>query len=313
MTYKIALLCLGFCCLTAFAHAQQVQKKQLLPGNLTLSYTQAGAGKETIILLHGLGGNKKYWIRNLEGLSQQYRVLALDLPGYGESSLLTLPDEDLLQYFSKAVVAFMDSLSIKRTHLAGHSMGGQLAMLLALEHPERVRTLTLAAPAGIETFTPQEAAGLKAYAATTFPQKQSEEQIRQAWALNFHQQPAEVEPLIQERLQLNESAYYPTYARLLQGGVSGMLEAPVAQRLGEISMPVLLLFGTEDQLIPNRYLHPNLTIQSVAQEAHTAIPNSQLVMLSAAGHLLQFEQPEAFNKALLQFLKKSSKTKKSTP
>jgi pimeloyl-ACP methyl ester carboxylesterase len=303
MIARTFLNSLCFCCLALFANAQQLQKKQQLLDGIPLSYTEAGSGKETLILLHGLGGNKQHWMRNLPGLSQHYRVLALDLPGYGDSKLQALPEGNLLLYFSKAVVALMDSLAIQKAHLVGHSMGGQLATLLALEHPERVRTLTLAAPAGIETFTPQEAAGLKAYAATAYPHKQSKEQIRQAWALNFHRQPAEVEALIQERLQLNESGYYPTYARVLEGGVSGMLEAPVAQRLREIKAPVLILFGAEDRLIPNRHLHPTLTTQAVAQQAQTAIPNSKLVLLPAAGHLLQFEQSQAFNKALLQFLK----------
>lgn len=313
MIYKIFLYSLCFCCITAFANAQQQQKNQLLLDSISVSYTEAGSGNETLILLHGLGGNKKHWMRNIQALSKHYRVLALDLPGYGDSKLQAVPEGNLLNFFSKAVVALMDSLNIEKAHLVGHSMGGQLATLLTLEHPERVHTLTLAAPAGIETFTPQEAAGLKTYAATTFPQKQSEEQVRQAWALNFHQQPAEVEALIQERLQLNKSAYYPIYAKVLEGGVSGMLEAPVAQRLGEVEVPVLILFGAEDKLIPNRYLHPNLSTQTVAQQAKASIPDSQLVLLPAAGHMLQFEQPQAFNKALLQFLKNKSTIKKSTP
>lgn len=192
-------------------------------------------------------------------------------------------------------------------------MGGQLALLIALEYPERVDKLVLAAPAGIETFTEQEAAGLKAFAAQNFPQKQTEEQIRLSWAMNFSSLPPETEPLIRERLQLNESPYYPTYAQVLEKGVAGMLEAPVAGRMQEIKAPVLLIFGDEDKLIPNRYLHPDQSTQSIAQQARQALPNSQLVMLPAAGHLLQFEQPEAFNKAVLEFLKKHSSTKKSTP
>ncbi|EMR02116.1 2-hydroxy-6-oxononadienedioate/2-hydroxy-6-oxononatrienedioate hydrolase [Cesiribacter andamanensis AMV16] len=208
----------------------------------------------------------------------------------------------------------MDSLSIEKTHLLGHSMGAQLAMLFALEHPGRVHSLVLAAPAGIETFSEQEAAGLTAYAAASFPQPQTEAQIRQAWALNFSGPlPATTEPLIQERLQLQETPYFPTYAQVLQKGVAGMLAAPVAHRLGELRMPVLLLFGADDGLIPNRYLHPGLTTEQLAQQGKAAIPGSQLVLLPSAGHLLQFEQPEAFTKAVLLFLNQKSTTKKSTP
>ena len=308
---KQLLFSLCFCCLVLTAQAQQ-QKTQKVLDSLNLSYTEAGKGKETTILLHGLGGTKEHWQRNLQGLGQQYRVLAPDLPGYGESKLSAVPGENLLHYFSKAVLALMDSLSIDKAHIVGHSMGGQLALLLALEHPQRVNRLILVAPAGIETFSPQEAAGLKAYAASTFPQKQSEAQIRQAWTLNFHKMPVEVEPLIQKRVQLNSTDYFTTYAKVLEGGVAGMLDAPVAHRLGEVKAPALILFGTEDKLIPNRYLHPNVTTELVAKQAQEGISNSQLVLLPEAGHLLQFEQAEAFNKALLQFLK-AKPIKKSTP
>ncbi len=311
MMPKLLLYSLSIWLLALPLQAQQ-QVQPVLNG-IAVSYTEAGKGKETLILLHGLGGTREHWMRNLPGLSKHYRVLALDLPGYGQSGIEQLPEENLLLFFSKAVLALMDSLSVQQAHLVGHSMGGQLASLIALEHPERVSSLILAAPAGIETFTAQEAAGLKAYAASSFPQKQTEAQVRQAWNMNFSAMPAETEPLIQARLALNESDYFPTYARILQGGVSGMLEAPIASRLGEIKVPTLIVFGADDKLIPNRYLHPGLSTEAIAKQAQAAIPDSQLVMLPAAGHLLQFEQPDAFNKALIQFLKNTPTTKKSTP
>lgn len=312
MKYSLFLLRLYLCCLISGAQAQQ-QKTQALPGGISLGYTEAGSGKEVLILLHGLGGTQQHWSRNLQPLGQHYRCLAVDLPGYGYSKLEIVPEENILGFFAQAVVALMDSLSIQKAHLAGHSMGGQLAMLIALEHPERTGKLVLAAPAGIETFTEQEAAGLKAFAAYNFPQKQAEAQIRQGWAMNFSSMPPEAEPLIHERLQLNESPYYATYAQVLEKGVAGMLDVPVAHRLKEIKTPVLLLFGEEDKLIPNRHLHPDLSTQSIARQAKQALPNSRLVMLPDAGHLLQFEQPAAFNTAVLEFLKKALTTKKSTP
>jgi pimeloyl-ACP methyl ester carboxylesterase len=304
------LLCLGATC-QAQAPARQLQP---LPNGASMAYTEAGRGKETLILIHGLGGNQKHWQQNLPGLGKHFRVLALELPGYPQAPLQALPEGNMLQYWSEALLAFMDELGIEKAHLAGHSMGGQLALLFALEHPHRVHKLVLAAPAGLETFSEQEAAGLKAYAAASYPQKQGEEQIRQAWALNFSGPlPAAAEALMAERLQLNDSPYYSTYAQVLQTGVAGMLEAPVANRLGELQLPVLLLFGADDQLIPNRYLHPGLTTEAVAQQGKAAIAGSQLVLLPKAGHMLQFEQPEAFNRAVIAFLTQKSTTKKSTP
>ena len=290
---------------TATAAPSLLQRQQVLD-SIQLAYTEAGRGAETILLIHGLGGSRHHWQQILSSLSREYRVLAVDLPGYGDSPLQTVPSDSLLHFFSASLLALMDSLSIPKTHLVGHSMGGHIAMLFALENPGRVQKLVLAAPAGIETFTEAEAQGLNAYAKQAYPQKLPEAQIRQNYALNFYQMPEAAEALIQERLQLNESDYFPTYAQVLTKAVESMLQTPVADRLGALASPVLIVFGEEDKLIPNRFLHPQLNTKAVAEKAQEAIPGSQLIMLPKAGHLLMFEQSEAFNQALQNFLNKSN-------
>lgn len=282
-----------------------LQKQQVLD-SIQLAYSEAGKGAETIFLIHGLGGNRHHWQQSIPFLSREYRVLAVDLPGYGDSPLQAVPNDSLLHFFSASLLALMDSLSIPKAHFVGHSMGGQLAILFALENPGRVQKLVLAAPAGIETFTEAEAQGLNAYAKQACPQKLPEAQIRQNYAINFYQMPEASEALIQERLQLNESDYFPTYAQVLTRAVEGMLQTPVADRLQALAPPVLIVFGEEDKLIPNRLLHPQLNTKAVAEKAQEAIPDSQLIMLAEAGHLLMFEQPETFNQALQNFLNKSN-------
>ena len=289
------------------AQTSLADRKQELADSVWMAYTEAGKGhEETILFLHGLGGSRQHWQQNLPALVEKFHVLAVDLPGYGDSSLPAVPEDSLLYFFSDALSTFLDSLSISQVHLVGHSMGGQLAMLFALEHPERVNQLVLAAPAGFETFTEAEAAGLKQYATATFPQKQSKVQIRQNYAMNFHQMPEAAEGLIQDRLALNESEAYPAYAKILVEGVEGMLEAPLLERLPHLEAPVLIVFGREDQLIPNRFLHPDLTTEAVGQIGQQAIPASQLALIPEAGHLLMYEKPEAFNELLFQFLKNKS-------
>ena len=281
-------------------------RKQLVLDSVLLAYTEAGQGPETILFVHGLGGTRHHWKQTIPGLSKDYRTLAVDLPGYGDSRLEKAPQDSLMHFFANSLLALMDSLSIPRAHVVGHSMGGQVAMLLALEHPERVQKLILAAPAGIETFTEAEGEGLRTYAVNVYPQRLPEEKIRQNYALNFYQMPEAAEGLIQERLALNESSYYPIYANVLIKAVEGMLDTPLASRLSELEPPVLILFGEEDQLIPNRFLHPGLTTEALARQGQQAIPKSQLVLIPEAGHLLMFERPEAFNKALKNFLNKTN-------
>jgi pimeloyl-ACP methyl ester carboxylesterase len=281
-------------------------QKQWVLDSIPLAYTEAGKGPETILFIHGLSGTRRHWEQTLPALSKEYRTMAVDLPGYGESRLQEVPEESLMHFFAKSLLALMDSLSIAKVHVVGHSMGGQIAMLLALEHPERIQKLVLVAPAGIETFSEAEAQGLRTFAANTYPQKLSEAQIRQNYALNFYQMPEAAESLIQERLALNDSFYFPTYANVLIKAVEGMLDEPVASRLKELEPSTLLLFGEDDQLIPNRYLHPGLTTEALARQGQQAIPESQLIMLPEAGHLLMFEQPEAFNQTLKNFLYKTN-------
>lgn len=281
-------------------------QKQWVLDSIPLAYSEAGKGEEAILFIHGLGGTRRHWGQTLPALSKEYRALAVDLPGYGDSRLQEVPEDSLLHFFANSLLALMDSLSLSKTHVVGHSMGGQIAMLLALEHPERIQKLVLAAPAGIEAFTEAEGQGLRTYAATAYPQKLTEEKIRQNYTLNFYQTPEGAEELIQERLALNESSYFPIYANVLIKAVEGMLDTPLASRLPELEPPVLILFGKEDQLIPNRYLHPELTTEALARSGQQAIPKSQLIMLSEAGHLLMLEQPEEFNQALKNFLNKTN-------
>jgi pimeloyl-ACP methyl ester carboxylesterase len=278
---------------------------QNLPYGVKLAYTEVATDHTNVpplVLLHGLGGSRKHWYRNLPGLSRHYRCLVPDLPGYGQSDIASLPDGNILSFFSETLLAFMDSLQLPSAVLVGHSMGGQLATLFALQHPERVQALVLAAPAGLETFTETEAASILQYARYTFPQKLSEAQLRQNLNANFSKPPAQAEMLLQDRLALNNAEDFPQYAQVLLKGVEGMLSAPVANQLSHLKPPVLILFGKEDALIPNRLLHPNLSVEAVAKQAQEQIPQAQLQLISPAGHLLQFEQPEDFNNKLHSFL-----------
>jgi pyruvate dehydrogenase E2 component (dihydrolipoamide acetyltransferase) len=108
----------------------------------TLRFLLYGEGGDPLVLLHGFGGDLNNWLFNVEPLSAERAVYALDLPGHGGS---TKQVGDLVD----ALRAFLDSQEISRAHLAGHSMGGLVAAELALAEPDRVLSLTLVAPAGL--------------------------------------------------------------------------------------------------------------------------------------------------------------------
>ncbi|MDX5481154.1 MAG: alpha/beta hydrolase, partial [Hymenobacteraceae bacterium] len=84
--------------------------------------------------------------------------------------------------------------------------------------------------------------------------------------------------------------------------VAAMVDEPVHDQLPQLQMPTLIVFGEQDALIPNKYFNPTLTTKYVAEIGQERIPNSQVVMVPEAGHMLQYEQPAAFNKAVRDFL-----------
>ncbi|PTX14486.1 pimeloyl-ACP methyl ester carboxylesterase [Pontibacter mucosus] len=275
-------------------------QKATLPDGQTIAYVDQGKGPQTIIFIHGLGSYLPAWNKNIAELSQHYRTIALDLPGYGKSSKENA--QVGMKAYADAVLALMDELKIKQAVLTGHSMGGQIAITAALQAPERVQKLILAAPAGLETFTGQQKQLFKATVTPESIAKTTPEQISANIKVNFHQMPDDAQFMVEERVAMMQAAQFPDYTKAVAQGVAAMVDEPVYDRLPELKVPTLILFGENDALIPNRYLNPDLTTQAVANIGRERITDSQVKLLPQAGHMLQFEQPEAFNQAVRAFL-----------
>ena len=111
----------------------------------TISTLSAGTGP-TVLCLHGLGGTKASFMPNVRGLADEYRVIAADLPGFGDSDKPITAAYDA-PYFARTVIDLMDALEIERAHLIGNSMGGRVAIEVALIEPERVEKIVLLSPA----------------------------------------------------------------------------------------------------------------------------------------------------------------------
>ncbi len=106
---------------------------QSLSDDISIGYMDEGSGDETIIFVHGLGSYAKAWMKNIGELKENYRCIAIDLPGYGRSSKGDYPGT--MNFFADVVKEFTDSLGIKRFVLAGHSMGGQISIIASLNIP----------------------------------------------------------------------------------------------------------------------------------------------------------------------------------
>lgn len=272
-----------------------------LPSGVRLAYCEEGAGETALIFLHGLGSNHKAWQKNTGILSQHFRCLAIDLPGYGASDKGDFPFD--MTFFAQTVRAFADAMQLEKVILVGHSMGSQVAMHCVLQDSSRWEKLVLLAPAGFETFTEQERAWFQMVYTSTVLKATTPEQIRKNFEINFFLFPADAEFMIADRLALRETPAYDGYCTMIPKCVMGMLREPVFDRLPEIQIPTLVLYGEKDYLIPNQLLHKGQTTEQIASSGQSRIPNSSLKMLPQCGHFLQWEASSAVNQTILDFLK----------
>ncbi len=272
-----------------------------LSSGIRLAYSDEGVGDTALVFLHGLGSNHKAWQKNTNVLSKRFRCIALDLPGYGASDKGDFTYD--MTFFARTVREFVDALQLKNVVLVGHSMGSQVAMHCVLQDSSRWKKLVLLAPAGFETFTEQERAWFQMVYTPAVLKATTPEQIRKNFEINFFQFPADAEFMIRDRLALRETSAYNLYCNMIPKCVMGMLREPVYERLPDINIPVIVLYGENDYLIPSQILHKGQTTLQVAQSGQSRIPGSSLRMLPQCGHFVQWEAPDAVNQAISAFLK----------
>lgn len=248
-----------------------------------VAWREAGEG-EPLIFLHGLGGTRTAWGPQLRGLSDRYRCVAWDMPGYGAAALikpLTYPA------IAQRLVDLLDTLNVDRATLIGLSFGGMHALHTALEHPDRVSRLVLAdsSPAfGIDgtsredwikaRLDPIDAGGTPADAAEAIVDAITHVRLEG-----------------QVRLE-TIGAFGRISADGFRAAVMCLPDNDVRARLVEIGQPTLVIVGEHDEETPLMY----------SQLLATGIQHAELRILAGAGHLTPSETPDQFNSALTTFL-----------
>ncbi|MAQ18149.1 MAG: hypothetical protein CMN30_25550 [Sandaracinus sp.] len=245
-----------------------------------------------ILLIHGLGSSALLFARAWGALTADgTRVIAVDLPGCGETRG---PRHSMgLTFYVQHLLGVLDRRNIPAAHWVGHSMGAQISMLAALSLPERVAGMTLVSPAGLEPFDRvQRRLLLDLFRPASIAAARSR-QVRAQMEAGFHRMPAEAEWLIQRRTNLS-GGQLERYAHAFSRGVRGMLDEPVHENLEKLTQPTKLVIGAQDALVPNRFFRPADTPTKLLQRAFPRFPNAEMAVIDRAGHLLPFEQPEAF-------------------
>jgi pimeloyl-ACP methyl ester carboxylesterase len=231
---------------------------------------------EPLVLLEGMGGDIPGWRRNIPHLAEELFVVAYDFRGNGRSEA---PDEPwTMATFVDDTVALLDDLGIGTAHVYGQSFGGMVAQVLALEHPERVRTLVLAAThCGGEFFVPVRAKVPKG------------EPYLSLYSEAFAREHPEH---IAEDMRVGSQQPQRPFARRRQW--EAMRGFDVGTRLWEIDRPTLVLHGTEDRTVApeNGYI--------LAER----IPRAELHLLEGAGHLYHSERAQEADGAVLDFFRR---------
>lgn len=257
-----------------------------VPGSPGLAVTLAGEG-ELVLFLHGVGGNKSNWQRQVGTFSRHFQAAAWDMRGYGDSEDFEGPlrFEDL----RADILRILDHLGARTVHLVGLSMGGRIAFDFLHHHPQRVKTLTVCSASH--------------RAGAMSPQRRAEFLASRLRPLREEgKTPADIAPAVARSL-MGPNASHEAYEQLVDSmrrlrsqGYMKALEA-VSSYEGEIvleriQVPTHVVAAGEDRLIP----------PDVMKDMAQRIPGSVYHELAGSGHLSNLEQPQAFDRAVLDFL-----------
>jgi len=275
------------------------------PERVRVSYVELNPqGRQTLVFIHGLGSYLKFWRYQLDVFAAQgYRVIAVDLPGYGKSDKpASFPYT--MEAMGEVVRGLLAALRVTKPILIGHSMGGHTSLSYAIRHPDEVAALVLVSPAGLEEFSRREKLWFEKAMTTQFIEEASEYEIWGAVRYgNFYRWKKEHEWLIQERVRLAKTGEFQSYAYANVRSVHGLSRNDfVRESAQHIKVPTLIVFGDMDRLIPNPFMHGGFT-KWVMKPGHEKIAGSQLVELKKCGHTLQMDCPEEFNSTALGFLR----------
>jgi pimeloyl-ACP methyl ester carboxylesterase len=258
-----------------------------------VNYVEMGQG-DPLVFVHGLSGCWQNWLENIPHFARRHRVIAVDLPGFGESEL---PHEEIsIPGYGRFVDAFLGEIGVERASLVGNSMGGFIAAEVAISQPRRVEKLALVSAAGVMTvrhleltFAKRMSRAFHAGSARMIARRQSivrRRRLRKMMLYGIVRHPELLQPEL-------------VYEIASGGGKPGFLDAFKAildydfrDRLPEVKDPTLIVWGRNDRIVPvgGAYRYEQL------------IPDSRRVIFEETGHVPMIERPALFNRVLEDFL-----------
>ena len=246
-----------------------------------MRYLEMGAGEETVVLIHGMGGDLNGWLFNQPVLAERFRVLALDLPAHGGSEKTV--ESGSLEELAAAVIGVLDVVGIERAHLVGHSLGGAVAVQMAAADAGRVRSLTLIGSAGAGTVVNR--SYIEGFIAAS-RRKEIKPVMQQLFADPSLVNREMINDVLKAKRLEGAEACWRAIAEQAIFAVEGVSPEAV---LGGLPMPVQVIWGSEDQIarLPDTEHLPE---------------NVALHVLDGVGHMPQLESAGKVNELISTFV-----------
>ncbi len=245
-----------------------------------ISYSDFGRG-EPLVLLHAFPTDKNVWLPQQQGLKQYFRVISLDLWGFGYSEGTSGLAVTMNEYADE-VAQLLDQLTIKKAIIGGTSMGGYIALAFLDKYPNRVKGLILSNTQAV-TDGPEITKSNNALASDVLIDG------TQKFVNNFMSNALSAEAPQQIRLFLQNILLDQTPFGLASALRGMSIRKDFSQVLAQTTLPILIITSDKDFVIPPQQ----------SANMHALAKNSKLVVLSDAGHLSNLEQPEQWNKAVI--------------
>jgi pimeloyl-ACP methyl ester carboxylesterase len=281
--------------------------KRIEVDGIPINYVDVGSGdEEPVVLVHGLGGQWQNWLENIPRLAQERRVLALDLPGFG---LTPEPaDREIsIPGYGRWVDAFCERLGLGEVDMVGNSMGGFVVAEAAIQFPQRVSRLVLVSAAGITSADAFQAPILTFGRVATALATNTAARHRQTASRPLGRHLALALVARHPRLLKADLAYEGFFKGTGKSGFDAALRACLdydfRDRLGDVKVPTLIVWGEKDSIIPVRD----------ADEFERLIDDSRKVVMRDTGHIPMAERPQAFNDVLVDFLAETGSAEKKEP
>jgi 3-oxoadipate enol-lactonase len=259
-----------------------------------LYWETAGIG-ETIVLIHGSFGDRRFWDFQFAALSKKYKVLRYDVRGYGKSAL---PKSEEPYTDAEDLNALMESLKIKKAHICGLSLGSIVGIDFALAHPDKLISLILCGPRvagdGTDEYRTINADTVRAIIAKTtdiVKNQSTKEATDYLWTGNHSMGKTVISSITREKL-LNMGYEY-SWWRYLHTSKRGLLFPMAIKKLYEIKIPTLIITAEYDLEL----------CKEVAAIILKEIAGAKLISVKGAGHIMNMDKPGKFNKELFKFIR----------